>query len=180
MKRGGSGHMFGSRNKGSRAEREVAALLAEWWRPHEPGVEFIKTPLSGGWSTPKLRGSFRASGDIMTTSQTFPFSVEVKRRENFSWDTLLAGKRSPVWEWWEQTTRAANEQMAVPMLWLRHSREPWRVVLPETFADAICSHVAARFWSRRDLSPPSAAPVAIVSARALLAVWPTVMIVGAK
>jgi hypothetical protein len=160
-----------SRNKGSKAERDVAAMLAAWWDTFEPGVRFVKTPLSGGWSTAQVRGEFRASGDLMTTSATFPFVVEVKRREGFAWSTLLAGRRSPVWQWWEQTCKAATEQRGAPMLWLRHNREPWHVglaveVLARLEAERL---VSGRFVRARGIPAP-AGEFSILSATALLAV----------
>jgi hypothetical protein len=158
---------FGSREKGARAEREVAALLATWWRQIEPGCEFVKTPLSGGWSSAKVRGDLRASGDVMTTAASFPFAVEVKRRESFAWSTVMRGAKSPVWSWWEQASKAAVEQRGVPMLWLRRSREPWRVMLPEGYASAL---VASGALARRFAVPIP--PVALVPAMALLGVAP--------
>lgn len=119
------------RAKGCRGEREVAKLIAEWWGSVEPGGEFVRTPSSGGWATPQLRGAFRAAGDLMTTAATWPFTVEVKYRENWKDGTLLAGMKSPVWGWWAQAVKAAEEEGRQPMLWLRRSREPWRVMLPK-------------------------------------------------
>src|SRR4051812_33410532 len=98
-----------SRAKGNVAEREVAGLLKVWWLPVEPDAEFIRTPLSGGWGGPKLRGEFRASGDLMTTAKRFPFVVEVKRREAWVMKNVLKGQPSPVWGWWRQAQVAALE-----------------------------------------------------------------------
>lgn len=117
------------RAKGSVAEREVAALCQAWWEKHEPGCRFVRTPLSGGWGGPDVRAGFRASGDLMTTAKQFPFAVEVKRREGWGWKALLAGKLSPVWDWWRQAIRQADEMNAEPMLWLKHNREPWSLML---------------------------------------------------
>lgn len=172
--------MVQGRPKGVKAERDVARLLTEWWRALEPPAEFIRTPLSGGWSTPKLRGTFRASGDIMTTSQTFPFTVEVKRREAFTWRLLLGGFRSPVWGWWGQTVKAADEQGGVPLLWLRRSDEPWRVMLPLELANMLLEErlLASRFLvapaldARTPLQGFTSDKVTILTARALLAVPP--------
>ena len=136
------------RNKGSTAEREVAALIQKWWRTHSPKANFVRVPLSGGWGNPQTRAGFRASGDIMTDDTTFPFSVEVKRREGWAWKNLLAGGKSPVWDWWFQAQDQAKEMNLTPMLWLRHSREPWMVMLPENCNAArviTCREVASGF-----------------------------------
>ena len=162
--------MTNGRVKGSVAEREVAGMLAAWWRTIEPAAEFVRTPLSGGWSTPTVRSGFRASGDIMTTSPTFPFAVEVKRREGFAWSTLLAGRASPVWGWWGQATKAAREQGGTPMLWLKHNGEPWRVIVPVGFLEGLGPLFPRRFAYAKRLSFPEGGEVSIVAARALLAV----------
>lgn len=65
----------------------------------------------------------------MTTARRFPFAVEVKRREGWSWRELLAGRRSPVWGWWDQACKQADEAHADPMLWFRHNREEWTVMM---------------------------------------------------
>lgn len=120
----------GRRNKGSNAEREVAAELQAWWRRLEPGCVFHRTPLSGGWASSRVAAGYNASGDVVTTALRFPWTVEVKRNEGFAWKNVVAGKASPVWEWWGQAQRQAREVDKVPMLWLRRSREPWRVMVP--------------------------------------------------
>lgn len=118
-----------AREKGKVAEREVAALLAEWWAPLEPGCSFLRTPMSGGWQAPAVRAEFRACGDIMTTAKRFPWCVEVKRREGWAWGPLLAGRPSPVLKWWAQASRDATAAGLGTMLWFRHNNESWWVML---------------------------------------------------
>ena len=125
------------REKGNVAEREVAALIKAWWGQLEPKADFIRTPLSGGWGGPTQRAGFKASGDLMTTAERFPFTVEVKRREAWSMDRLLAGSRSPVWGWWRQAQTQGVEMSATPMLWIRRSREPWRVLVPWALGEEV-------------------------------------------
>ena len=120
--------MKNSRAKGVSAEREVARLIEAWWSQAEPGCRFVRTPQSGGWHGSEVRAAFRASGDLMTTAQRFPFCIEVKRRESWSERELRAGRASPVWAWWQQTCDAANELHAAPMMWFRASRRPWWVM----------------------------------------------------
>lgn len=124
--------MVDSREKGARAEREVAALLVGWWCRREPGTRFVRSPGSGGWATADVRAEFRASGDLMTTAAEFPWSVEVKRRERFVLSRVAEGRQSPVWRWWWQACGAAHEAGVRPMLWLRASRAPWVVVLSDS------------------------------------------------
>lgn len=121
--------MTQGRPKGSKAEIEIAKKLKAWWSPFEP-AEFVRTPLSGGWGGKDLRAGFRASGDIMTTAEKFPFTIEVKRREGWAWSTLLAGKASPVWGYWGQAVGQAKEMGGTPLLFFRRNREAWFLMLP--------------------------------------------------
>ncbi len=105
-------------------------MIETWWAQVEPGAQFVRTPLSGGWGNPQLRGEFKASGDLMTKANRWPFCVEVKRREAWTWERLRAGKRSPVLKWWRQAVKQAEEMGAIPMLWFRRNREPWYVMIP--------------------------------------------------
>jgi hypothetical protein len=119
-----SGRING-RAKGKAGEREAARVLAAWWEPVEPGTKFVSTPLSGGWSTPAIRAAYNAAGDLMTTSLIWPFSVEVKREQNWKWSKLLAGEKHRAWDWWEQCTAAASEEKRVPLLMFRKNNQPW-------------------------------------------------------
>jgi hypothetical protein len=123
------------RAKGSVAEREVAALIQEWWRRLEPDAVFVRTPLSGGWGGPTVRKEFQAAGDLMSTSREFPFAVEVKRREGWKLDRVIAGKKSPVWGWWRQCQKAAVEMGKIPQMWMRQNRGLWLVMMPEPTAE---------------------------------------------
>ncbi len=125
-----------SREKGSVAERQVAAILERWWRQLEPDARFVRTPLSGGWHGPDVRTEFRASGDLMTTAQRFPFAVEVKRREAWSFEEMVAGRASPVWAWWRQAQGQAREMRCEPLLVFRRNREGWHAMLREDYARA--------------------------------------------
>ena len=138
LRKGVNGHV-----KGGRAEREVAAIMQSWWQRYETTAEFCRTPLSGGWG--KARGTkvaehFNACGDIMTTGSRFPFCVEAKWREAWSYDNLTNGKPTAPWGWWRQCLDAATTQGNVPMMWMRRnriraSREsfPWIVWVPLSF-----------------------------------------------
>lgn len=137
--------MVNGRRKGAHAELQVVRQSEFWWRklpldqqvtPDGAQCQFVRTPQSGGWSTNRVRGSFRVAGDLSSTSDSWPFTVEVKRRESWSLSVfIMGGKRgSPVWGWWQQCVKSANEEGGVPMLWMRRSQQPWIVLLPETIA----------------------------------------------
>lgn len=124
------------RLKGNRNEREVAGLIAVWWAQLEPDCQFVRTPLSGGWSSAQVRSHHKACGDLMTTAEQFPFVVEVKARENWSEINVLKGMRSPVWAWWRQSQTAAEEQGGPAIMWFRRRRMPWWVWLPADYVAA--------------------------------------------
>lgn len=116
------------RQKGCRGEREVAALCEAWWQQLEPGCKFRRTPSSGGWggkSDADVRAHFNACGDLMTTATQWPYCVEVKWRENWSFERFLFGGSSPVWGWWEQCKKAAEVQGHRPLLFFRNRELPW-------------------------------------------------------
>lgn len=140
--------MVQSSAKGRRGEREVASLCEKWWRKVDKNCEFKRTPLSGGWATQTIRSHYRACGDLMTTSNKWPFTVEVKFREDWSLDNLFNGKRTNVWNWWIQATSQANDEKSIPMLWIRKRRVPWLVMLPVTFIDEVGLKAPDVFWSR--------------------------------
>lgn len=105
--------------KGPSGELEVAKILQPWWRQLEPAAQFVRTPGSGGWRHARIFGS---RGDLMADKETcklFPFSLEVKRREGWTYDWFLGFKPSPVWKWWKQTQQAATDDGRRPMLWFR-------------------------------------------------------------
>lgn len=155
--------MTNGRRKGASAEREVAALVQEWWRrlpleqqavPDGKDSEFVRTPQSGGWSTQRVRGAFKVAGDLSSTSTSWPFTVEVKRREQWTLTNFVrAGKRgSPVWDWWAQSVKSAKEEGGIPMLWMRRSRTPWMVIVPDDLGRRVMGALHADiFWPEPSL-----------------------------
>jgi hypothetical protein len=125
------------RRKGARAELDVAKKIGAWWQWLEPKAEFHRTPLSGGWASPTARAEFKTSGDLVTTATRFPFTVEVKAREGWSMENFFKGRPCPVWAWWNQAQAQAREQDGEPMLWCRHNREPWIVLLREGYFQSL-------------------------------------------
>ena len=139
------------RTKGAVNERAVAKKIEGWWQDLEPGAEFYRTPLSGGWASPTARAGFKTSGDLVTTAKRFPFAVEVKAREGWSYTTFFAGKPCPVWGWWLQAQDQAREQGAEPMLWVRHNREPWVVLVREGYVHGLSGKAREqlRLWCKQ-------------------------------
>ena len=175
--------MTNGRRKGAAAEVEVARLVQAWWRqlpteaqmvPDGGESEFVRTPMSGGWSTKRVRGNFRASGDLSSTSDAWPFCVEVKRREGWSLTMFAkAGKRgSPVWQWWGQCVRGADEEGAIPMLWVRRNRTPWIVMVPDALGRRVMGSAYADLsWGAPEIvaahNPASVHPIGYLAEKIL-------------
>jgi hypothetical protein len=132
--------MVHSGRKGRKGERDVAKMCEEWWRKVDKQCEFKRTPLSGGWANENIRSHFKASGDLMTTSDKWIFTVEVKRREDWSLNNLFDGKPTTAWKWWIQALDQAYEEDNEPMLWLKRNAfgptrpVPWLVFVSAEFA----------------------------------------------
>lgn len=97
-----------SKAKGSSYELKVAKILSQWW-----GEEFHRTPMSGGlhW-----KADNRVAGDIVTPPDSlFPFSVECKKREEFTFEQILKGT-GDVEKWWKQCIGDCKRVSMKPML----------------------------------------------------------------
>jgi len=171
----------GRRQKGKRGEREVAAFLGTWWGYVEPGCVFKSTPGSGAWASKgAVRGAFKTSGDLVTTAKLFPFTVEVKFREGFQLHTLLVGRKSPVWGWWNQACAQAAETTppSIPMLWFRKANDGWLVLVPKRCGLSTRVQAEPSAWFL-ELGPPSCP--GIESERTIVTTWDTIAaIVKAK
>ncbi len=112
------------RSKGQRGERAVAKLFSKWW-----GAEFARTPMSGGFHTPKFREDWNAEGDLVTPDPDFPFSVECKWHEGWTLDKLITAPKCEIWDWWKQTKDQANEGK-IPLLVFKRNNMPWYYMIP--------------------------------------------------
>lgn len=159
-----------AKRKGAEAERQVRDLIQAWWRQLEPECTFARTPQSGGWAAPKVRGDFKVAGDLTTTAKQWPFTLEVKRRESWSVKVLLSGRPSPAWNWWGQVMGAAAEERAHPMLWMKQSNTPWLVMLESRVWQR--SGLLGEVVSCSDLTLSLAGGPCVVEADTVLAVHP--------
>lgn len=108
-----------SRNKGQRGERKVAEIISDWW-----GADFTRTPSSGGFRTKEFREEWNAEGDLVTPDEDFPFSVECKWQEGWTFDEMLTAPRCKPWLWWEQTLDQTTVNK-MPLLIFKRNRKPW-------------------------------------------------------
>lgn len=106
------------RRKGHNAERALAARFTDWW-----GTKFTRTPLSGGFATPKFRDDWNAAGDLVTPDPTFPYCVENKKVEGWAIEGLLSSQKHIICDWWDQTLRETPSGK-VPLLTFAKNRSP--------------------------------------------------------
>lgn len=85
-----------SRDKGQRYERKIAKIFSEW-----AGMDMLRTPLSGGWA----RGRADVTGDIVPgdANRQFPFSIECKKNESWTWEQVHHQIGPVLNSWWQQT-----------------------------------------------------------------------------
>ena len=58
---------------------------------------------------------------------------------------LVAGRATPVWDWWVQSQRQSEEEGEIAMLWFRKNNFPWMVALPPSSLPLV--QVAPGTWS---------------------------------
>lgn len=108
------------RNRGKVAERYVCAWLETW-----TGFRFNRTPSSGALRWHKDN---RVAGDVVTKQeQHFPFTVEVKMRNDLSLNVNSAGEireKSTLASFWKQCVKDAERTGKYPMVFCRQLRMP--------------------------------------------------------
>jgi len=112
--------MTNSRNKGSRNERSVASIMANW-----TGYEFARTPQSGGLHWKKSH----TSGDIVCIDDRhgtrFQFSIECKFHEDLDILYLISGaygkKSVKILDFWKQAENDAHHVHKVPIVFMRRN-----------------------------------------------------------
>lgn len=107
------------RNKGATFERKIAKQVSVW-----TGVEFKRTPMSGGWNK---------SGDITPKDPKamidFPFSIECKNQECWSVPAFFGcrkWKNAPkaISAWWKQCEDDSVKHKKIPVLVFTQSNQP--------------------------------------------------------
>lgn len=116
-----------SREKGNRAEREVAKIFSTWC-----GIPnaFGRTPGSGSFATRlrkygKQEDDFR--GDLFGPPNS-TLHVESKREEAWTMEGILTGNSAIFEGWWAQTIRDCPDGKT-PLLVFRRNSKPWFVCL---------------------------------------------------
>lgn len=112
--------------KGKNFERKVAKILTE-----KLCMEFNRTPQSGGlrWASDN-----NVYGDIVTPDN-FPFIIECKNRENWSFDQFMKGECKEFDSWVEQVIEDCNRhnknnEEKLPLIIFTKNRMPIYVASP--------------------------------------------------
>ena len=111
--------MINSRTKGSKNERNLTKLFAEW-----TGKEFARTPSSGGlnWK------NSQTVGDIVCTTEghLFPFAIEAKSHREINFEHLLYLDEPKILEFWEQAVGDSKKGKIekIPLLFMRYNGLP--------------------------------------------------------
>ena len=120
----------GAKQKGSRAQREVAKLLGLWF--FGDINSFHSTPISGGlrWKSDiaKTRGDI-----VCSTDSNFPYSIEVKNQEHGKWDLLsiLLDEGPIMKKWWKQCEEDAEVVGKLPLLIFTRNQVPFMVIIKD-------------------------------------------------
>lgn len=134
-----------SKTKGAAYELKVAKMFTEWW-----GGKFSRVPASGGlqWGSDQ-----RVAGDIVPPPEAdFPFVVECKKRENWTFDHILLDIGQPR-EWWEQVINDGRRIDKVPMLIFSRNRAKDFIMVPHSnylagalshYNDVMITHVTTK------------------------------------
>ena len=111
--------MVNPRTKGSGYEVHVARRFSEWYfKESFKGVRadelpIRRTPLSGGWDKRLYSADLFCVGD----PRGFPFAVECKKDETFSWWAVFKKlETTPLYAWWKQATGEAEPLKQLPLL----------------------------------------------------------------
>jgi hypothetical protein len=102
------------KQKGSNYERKIAKILKAAWN-----IELVKTPISGGW------GKMKTSGDITAEDRNFPFSIECKKQEGWSFEQLFKSpEKCELNKWWSQALDQGYKDDKIPLLIFSRNFQP--------------------------------------------------------
>lgn len=110
-----------SRDKGAAFENEIAKKFS-----YAYGLEFRRTPLSGGWA----KDADIAQGDIVCIDDDeFPYLIECKKQEGWTFESLFTSKHSWFDKWWGQAVEECPESKE-PLLVFSKNYAPVFIAIP--------------------------------------------------
>jgi hypothetical protein len=98
-----------SKRKGYSFEHEMEKAFTE-----ATGVQWVRTPRSGGWGKSQTKGDLIAPSDSKYAS----IFVECKKGEGFTLWSSLFDHIGPIWQWWDKAIEQATKESKVPVLLL--------------------------------------------------------------
>ena len=107
--------MVNARQKGTKAEKEVAAMLHR-----HTGLNFTQTPGSG---------SGKIKGDLYVENKHNLFLIEVKHYKDMGFSHKIFTQRSNnLVVWWNKAIRQAQEMEQEPIIFMKQNYANWYVV----------------------------------------------------
>ena len=114
------------RRVGVAFEKKIIKRLGLWWA--DDPLSLYRSHGSGGRSSLISADSGLYSGDVMPvkdSAQPWPFSIELKKSETFTMESVLLSRKSLFYKFWKQTTRDARRTQKIPLLICgKNHREP--------------------------------------------------------
>jgi hypothetical protein len=114
------------RRVGIAFEKKIIKRLGAWWA--DDPFSLYRSHGSGGRSTILSTDSGLYSGDVIPVkdvAQPWPFSVELKKSETFTLESILLSRKSLFYAFWKQCARDAARSKKIPLLICgKNHREP--------------------------------------------------------
>lgn len=112
--------MVDSRQKGARAEAALVKLLKQ-----DTGYNWKRVPGSGA-----LHQDHGLKGDVYVPNEKNYWACEVKHyKDSQLTSKVLTDKDPMLFQWWEQAIRQGKQTDKKPILFFKHDRSKWFVML---------------------------------------------------
>ena len=107
--------MVNARQKGTKAEKEVAAMLKR-----HTGLDFVQTPGSG---------SGKIKGDLHVQNKHNLFLIEVKHYKNMGLnEKIFTQKSNNIIVWWNKAIKQAQQMGQEPLILMKQNYSNWFVI----------------------------------------------------
>jgi len=134
--------MVDSKAKGRTAELKARDVLRKYTT-----LGWERTPLSGA-----LDKKHKMKGDLYIPESKNTFCVEVKHYKDDHLTSKVLTDKSPTFlQWWEQTTREAEEVSREPLLIFKFNRSKWFVAMEGQWATDNLRHLVLNDPIKDDL-----------------------------
>ncbi len=107
-------------------EKKIIKRLGLWWCGDT--LSLYRAAGSGSRSTVLGKDAGLYSGDVVpakASAEPWPFSIELKKSETFTLESILLSRKSLFYSFWKQCTRDAKRSKKIPLLICgKNRREP--------------------------------------------------------